>query len=165
MIEEMQISTQKRIEENQAANQKEIKEQLSAMDLAQKTAQLQHTKIETNWLPWLWNKMRRSYCCRRRFQITSRLSDQVKPDYSNLKCFNCEKMGHSIEICKQPKPMPTVADRNCFHCHQQGHFRRNCPMIASKSGDGADTRPSTNACKEIEYTETREAYIELVIAG
>ena len=35
----------------------------------------------------------------------------------------------------------------------------------SKSGDGADHRPSTNTCKKIEYTKTREAYIELVIAG
>ena len=38
-------------------------------------------------------------------------------------------------------------------------------MLASKSGDGADSRPSTNACNKIEYTKTREAYIELVIAG
>ena len=45
MIEEMQMSTQKRLEENQAPNQKKIEEQLSAMVLAQKTAQLQQTKI------------------------------------------------------------------------------------------------------------------------
>ena len=38
-------------------------------------------------------------------------------------------------------------------------------MIASKSVDGADPRPSTNACKKIEYTKKGEAYIELVIAG
>ena len=81
----------------------------------------------------------------------------AKPDYSNLKCFNFGKMGHSAKICKQPKePIQTVADMNCFHCHQPDHFRRNSPMIASKSGD---------ACKKIEYAKTREAYIELVIAG
>ena len=38
-------------------------------------------------------------------------------------------------------------------------------MLVLKSGDGADPRPSTNICKKIEYTKTREAYIELVIAG
>ena len=38
-------------------------------------------------------------------------------------------------------------------------------MIASKSGYGVDCRPSANACKKIEYTKIREAYIELVIAG
>ena len=38
-------------------------------------------------------------------------------------------------------------------------------MIASKSGDGADPSPSTNACTKSEYTKTREAYIELVVAG
>ena len=37
-------------------------------------------------------------------------------------------------------------------------------MIAPKSGDGADPRPPTNACKKLEYTKAREAYIELVIA-
>ena len=74
-------------------------------------------------------------------------------------------MGHSGKISTQPKPMSTVVDRNCFHCHQPVHFRRNYPMIASKSGDGADRRPLTNACKKIECTKTRESYIELVIAG
>ena len=38
-------------------------------------------------------------------------------------------------------------------------------MLVLKSGDGADPRPSTNSCKKIEYTKTREAYIELVIGG
>ena len=38
-------------------------------------------------------------------------------------------------------------------------------MLVSKSGDGADPPQSTNTCKKIEYTKTREAYIELVIAG
>ena len=38
-------------------------------------------------------------------------------------------------------------------------------MIASKFVDVADPRPSNSACKKIEYTKTREAYIELVIAG
>ena len=60
--------------------------------------------------------------------------------------------------------MPTVADRNCFHCHQPGRFRRSCPMIASKSADVTYPPLSTNACKTIEYTKTKEAYIELIIA-
>ena len=38
-------------------------------------------------------------------------------------------------------------------------------MLVSRSCDRADHRPSNNACKKIEYTKTREAYIELVIAG
>ena len=45
MIEEMRMSTEKRIEESQAANQNKIEEQLSAIALAQKTAQLHQTKI------------------------------------------------------------------------------------------------------------------------
>ena len=94
-----------------------------------------------------------------------KMSAPVKPDNSNLKCFNCGKMGHTAKICKQPKPIPTVADRNCFHLHQQEHFRRNCPMIASKSVTGADFHLRTNACKKIEYSKTTEAHIELVIAG
>ena len=46
MIEEMQMSTQKRIEKSQAAIQRKIEEQLSAIALAQKSAQLQQTKVE-----------------------------------------------------------------------------------------------------------------------
>ena len=166
MIEEMQISTQKRIEESKAEHQKKIEEQLAAMALAQKSVQLQHSKVEER----LAAIVSEQHPAQSRQQMT--FSDEVKtsapakPDYSNLKYFNCGKMDHSAKICKLPqKPMPTVPDRNCFHCHQTGHFRQNYPMLASKSGDGADTRSSTNTCKKIEYTKTRDAYIELVIAG
>ena len=160
MIEEKQLSAQKRIEESQAANQKKIEGQLTAMALAQKLAQLQQSKVEER----LAAMISEQNAAQLRHQTT--LSDEVKrfapakPDYSNLKCFNCRKMGHSAKIYKLPnKPTPTVADGNCFHCHQRGHFRRNCPMLASKSGDGADPRPSTNICKKIEYTKTGVAYI------
>ena len=90
----------------------------------------------------------------------------VKPDYSNVKFFNSGKKGDSAKICKQPKQAD--ADRRgqkLFPLLPTGAFRRNCPMHASKSGDGADPRPSTSGCKKIEYTKTRKAYIELVIAG
>ena len=118
MIEEMQMSTQKRIEENQAANQKKIDEQLSAMALAQKTAQLQPTKFEVR-LTAMASKQNATQLR----QQTSLLNDvrmlaPVKPYYSNLKRFNCGTMGHSAKTCKQPKkPIPNIADRNCFHCH------------------------------------------------
>ena len=153
------MSTQKRIEENQAANQKKIEKQLSAMALAQKTAQLQQTKIEAQLAVMAWEQNATQLRQQTSLLNDIKMSAPVKPEYSNLKFFNCEKMGYSAKIYKQPKPIPIVADRNCFHCHQLGHFRRNCPMIASKSVDGADPRPSTNACKKIEYTKTREAYI------
>ena len=163
MIEEMQMITQKQVEENQAANQKKIEEHLSAISFAQKTAQLHQTKMEERLAA-----MASEQNATQLRQQTSLLNDvkmlaPVKPDYSNLMCFNCGKIDHSA---KQPKkPIPTVAERNCIHCHQPGHFRRNCPMIASISGDEAEPRSSTNACKKLEYTKTREAYIELVIAG
>ena len=135
------------------------------MALVQKTAQLQQTKIDDQ-LAVMASEQKATQS-RQQTSILNdvQMSASLKPDYSNLRCFNYGKMGHSAKIYKQPKPMPTVADRNCFHCHQSGHFRRNCPMIALKSGDGADPRPSTNSCKKIEYTKTREAYIDLVIVG
>ena len=46
MIEEMQMGAQKRMKESQASNQTKIEEQLAAMALAQKSAQLQQSKIE-----------------------------------------------------------------------------------------------------------------------
>ena len=75
-------------------------------------------------------------------------------------------MGYSEKVCRQPKrPMTSAGDRNCFHCHQSGNFKRNFPMLALKFGNGVDPLPSTTACKKMEYTKTREAYTELVIAG
>ena len=136
MTEEMQMSAQKRIEETQAANQKKIEEQLTAIALAQKSAQWQQSKVEER----LTAMASEQNAAQLRYQTT--LSDEVmrsapsKPEYSNLKCFNCGNIGHSAKICKlSNKLMPIVADRNCFHCHQPGHFRRNYPMLASKSAN------------------------------
>ena len=135
------------------------------MAVAHKTAQLQQTKIEER-LAAMASEQKATQLRQQTSLLNDvKMSAPVKPDYSNLKSFICGKMGHSAKICKQPKPIPTVADRNCFHCHQPGHFRRNCSMIASKSIDGANHPPSTNAFKKIEYTKKGESYIELVIAG
>ena len=117
MIKEMQKSTQKRIKENHAANQKKFEEHLSAMALAQKTAQLQQTKVEER-LAAMASEQNATQLRQQTSPVNDvKMSAPVKPNYSNLKCFNCGKMGHSAKICKQPKPIPTVADRNCFHCH------------------------------------------------
>ena len=155
MIEEMQMSTQK-------WNQKKIEEQLASLALEQKSAQLQQEKFEKQ----LTAMALEQNAALLRQQTTLLDKVKTKPDYSNLKCFNCEKMCHSAKVCRQAKrPMTPAGDRNCFHCHQPGHFWRNCQIIVSKSSDGADHRPATNACKKVEYIKTREAYIELVKAG
>ena len=166
MTEKMQISEQKRTEECKAANQKKIEEQLAAMALAQKSAQLQQSKVEER----LVAMVSEQNASQLRQQMT--LTDEVKrsapgkPDYSNLKFFSCRKIGHSAKICKLPKKsMPTVADRKYYHRHQQEHFRRNCLMLASKSGDGADLVQQSTLARKLSTPKTREVYIELVIAG
>ena len=59
-------------------------------------------------------------------------------------------MGYCAKVSKQPKkPMTPAGDKKWFYCHKPGHFKCNYPMIASKSADGADPRPSTNACKKL----------------
>ena len=82
------------------------------MALAQTSGQMQQSKVEER----LAAIVSEQNAAQLRQQTT--LSDEVKmsatakPDYSDLKCFNCGKMGHSAKICKLPnKPMPTVADR------------------------------------------------------
>ena len=105
MIEEMQMRAQKRIEESQAANQKKIEGQLAAMALAQKAAELQQSKVEER----LAAMVSEQNAAQLRHQTT--LSDEVKrsapakPDYSNLKCINCGKMGHSVS-CRTSRCRP-----------------------------------------------------------
>ena len=119
LIEELQISTQKRIEESQAANQKRTEEQLLAMASEQKSTQLQQQKNFEKTLAAMASRQNAAQAQQQTMPING-IKHPAKPDYSNFKCFNCGKMGHSAKICKQPKPMPIVADRNCFHCYQPG---------------------------------------------
>ena len=150
------MSAQKRIEERLAAKQKKIEVQLAAIALAQKLAQLQQSNVEERLAAMVSEQNAAQSRQQMTFSDEVKTSDPANLDYSNLKCFICGKIGHSAKICKlRNKPMPTVVDRSCFHSHQPENFRRNCPMLASKSGDGADPHPSINTCNKIEYTKTR----------
>ena len=89
MIEEMQMSTQKRMEKSQAANRKKIDEQLSTMVVAQKTAQVQQAKIEER-LATMASEQNATQLRQQTSPLNVvKISAPAKPDYSNMKCFNC----------------------------------------------------------------------------
>ena len=88
MIEEMQMSTQKRIKENQVVNKKKIEEQLVAMVLTQKTAQLQQTKIEERLAAMALEQNTTQSRQQTSLSDDVKMSAPVRPDYSNLKCFD-----------------------------------------------------------------------------
>ena len=161
MIEEPHISTKKRIEESQAAYQKRIEERLVAMASEQKSAQLQQLKNFEERLATIVSVKNSAQMKQQTMPLDGTMKFKpAKPDYVNFKCFNCGKMGHSAVICRQPKkPALSAADKSCFNGHQPGHFKRDCPMIMANSVNGMEPLLSANACKKVEYTKTREAYI------
>lgn len=46
---------------------------------------------------------------------------RVKPKIDVLKCFNCLKLGHHSDICKEER-----TGRKCINCTQEGHLIRDC---------------------------------------
>lgn len=46
---------------------------------------------------------------------------RVKQKIDVIRCFNCLKMGHHSEVCKEPKEV-----RRCLNCAQPGHLSKDC---------------------------------------
>lgn len=64
---------------------------------------------------------------------------RVKPKIDVLKCFNCLKLGHHSDICREEK-----SERRCLNCAQVGHMIRDCNnssfcTMCNKEGHRSDS--------------------------
>ena len=57
-----------------------------------------------------------------------------KPDFSMIKCYNCQGWGHFAKYCKNPKVERTFKGqkmfdptKKCYNCNQIGHIAMACP--------------------------------------
>lgn len=54
-------------------------------------------------------------------------------DKSGIKCYNCQRMGHYSNECKQPKNVKKLKtqgqESTCYNCHKPGHFVKDCPTL------------------------------------
>ncbi|KAI5725369.1 hypothetical protein M8J77_014625 [Diaphorina citri] len=50
---------------------------------------------------------------------------RVKAKFDVVRCFNCLKMGHHSDVCKEPR-----AEKRCLKCAQPGHMVKECTGIS-----------------------------------
>ena len=103
-------------------------------------------------------------------ELLSQLS-QLKPpmtalaqskDFSQIRCFTCEGMGHTSRICRKRQATGSAGVRLCYECQQPEHLARDCPARRARTTDEAvqGAFVMTNSALR---NNSKEAYIELEI--
>ncbi|KAI5746676.1 hypothetical protein M8J77_006252 [Diaphorina citri] len=50
---------------------------------------------------------------------------RVKPKVDVMRCYNCLKLGHHSDICRE-----TRVEKRCLNCAQHGHMARECTSVS-----------------------------------
>ncbi|XP_011860339.1 PREDICTED: uncharacterized protein LOC105557649 [Vollenhovia emeryi] len=65
---------------------------------------------------------------------SERLSDKDTQSGKVIRCFNCNKLGQSSKICREPKKEKGT----CFRCGEAGHISKTCPKKEKKKEKGPE---------------------------